>query len=172
MNANPYILAALVIPTGYEDTQRVAALPTEGIDTSIVYVLTADDGEKAAGTLWKNVAGEWAEQTAVPVEYQHYDGGAKTYITFFVYAETETLAASGRVKRRTATGQIDIWTTGDKQPVYDAVRKHLRESGIKSPGGVPDASFDIINDEPWFHALVEFSISEDVDAEVASGYGS
>lgn len=172
MNANPQILAALVIPTGCEDILRVAALPTTGIDTSIVYVLTAADGTKAAGTLWKRIAGAWVEQTAIPVEYQHYDGGATTYITFFVYAETATMAASGRVKRRTATGRIDIHTTGDKQPVYDAVRKRLRDNGIKSPGGVPDASFDIVNDVEWRHAYVEFRISEDVDEEVASGYGS
>lgn len=39
----------------------VAALPTTNISDTTVYVLTATDGAKAAGTMWRRVSGAWAQ---------------------------------------------------------------------------------------------------------------
>ena len=39
----------------------VATLPTGGIDATAVYVLTAEDGEKASGTMWRQISGEWVQ---------------------------------------------------------------------------------------------------------------
>jgi hypothetical protein len=173
MNPNPKILAALAyLPTGLESILKVAALPTTSISTTIVYVLTAADGTKAAGTMWKRVAGAWIQQTAIPVDADDYEGDATTYITFFTYSDRPTMHGSGYAQRKTAVGQIDIWTTGNPRPVIVAVETRLREAKIKSPGNVPCASFDKENGVAWRHGYVEFSMSEAVNLEVADGYGS
>ncbi len=39
----------------------VAALPITGISDTTVYVLTAADGERDAGTMWRRVSGAWAQ---------------------------------------------------------------------------------------------------------------
>ncbi|MEG0743024.1 MAG: hypothetical protein RR521_12395, partial [Clostridia bacterium] len=39
----------------------VAALPTAGISNTTVYVLTATDGARAAGTMWRRVSDAWAQ---------------------------------------------------------------------------------------------------------------
>ena len=173
MNPNPKILAALAyLPTGLESILKVAALPTTGISTTIVYVLTAADGAKAAGTMWKRIAGAWVQQSAIPVEYRDYEGSATTYITFFTYSDRPTMHGSGYVRRKTAVGQIDVWSTGNVRPVIAAIETRLREAKIKSPGNVPDASFDKTDGAAWYHGYVEFSTSEDALLEVVDGFGS
>lgn len=42
----------------------VDALPAADIDQTGVYVLTAQDGQKASGTMWRQVSGEWAQYGA------------------------------------------------------------------------------------------------------------
>lgn len=39
----------------------VAALPASGISVTAVYVLTADDGDKDAGTMWRYVSAAWVQ---------------------------------------------------------------------------------------------------------------
>jgi len=172
MNPNPKLMAALAyIPAGLQNIAKVASLPMEDIDPSVVYVLTAADGDKPAGSMWLWVTDEWVQQTAIPQRHRKYNGSATTYITFFTYSERPTLSASGKTIRMTATGQIDLWTTGDIRPLYDYVVERLRLAGIKSPGGVPDASVDNADNVTWYHGYIEFSISEVVDKEAAGGYG-
>lgn len=172
MNPNPILMTALAyIPTGLQNIAKATALPTEDIDPAIVYVLTAADGGKPAGSMWLRVADAWVQQTAIPCRHRKYAGTATTYITFFAYADRPTLHASGKIRRITATGQIDLWTTSDIRPLYDYVTERLRAAGIKSPGGVPDASVGVEDDATWYHGYIEFGISEDVDKEVPGGYG-
>lgn len=47
--------------TNFENIQPVAALPTEDIDATAVYVLTAEDGERAEGTMWRYINSTWVE---------------------------------------------------------------------------------------------------------------
>lgn len=172
MNPNPKILAALAfLPTGLQPILKVAALPTENIDTSVVYVLTAADGTKPKDSMWLRVGSSWVQQYAIPVEYRDYEGSATTYITFFTYSDRPTLHAGGYVLRETAVGQIDIWTTGNIRPIIAAVKERLRGANIKCQGAVPDASFDKENGVAWYHGYVEFAISEVVETEVPIGYG-
>lgn len=42
----------------------VAALPADDISLTTVYVLTANDGERDAGTMWRRVSDAWAEYGA------------------------------------------------------------------------------------------------------------
>ena len=42
----------------------VTALPASGVDTTAVYVLTAADGDKTAGTMWRQISGEWVQYGA------------------------------------------------------------------------------------------------------------
>lgn len=47
------------LPIGAVET--VAALPTENIGLHTVYVLTATDDEKEAGTMWRHLNGTWVQ---------------------------------------------------------------------------------------------------------------
>ena len=63
----PYLPGTIsydVDTTAISAVHAVAALPTTGIDTFAVYVLTAADGEKGAGTMWRKLNGTWEEYGA------------------------------------------------------------------------------------------------------------
>lgn len=60
--AAPATAAGEVAPqTDFTNIKPVAALPTISIDATAVYVLTAADGEKAEGTMWRYLNETWVE---------------------------------------------------------------------------------------------------------------
>ncbi len=64
--AAPYTNDDEIAPqTNFANIKPVAALPTVSIDATAVYVLTAADGEKAEGTMWRYLNETWTEYEGV-----------------------------------------------------------------------------------------------------------
>ncbi|MGM7682656.1 hypothetical protein ACSVDA_10935 [Cytobacillus sp. Hm23] len=71
------------------------------------------------------------ESVGVPVEFHHYDGDEKTYITFFEYNQGSGLHADDDEQKTVHYVQVDVWSDLNYMNLVDQVKEKLKNVGFR-----------------------------------------
>lgn len=66
----------------------------------------------------------------IPVAFQHYDGKAETYITFFFYDQRGAFFAENEEQNTEYFLQVDVWSSGNYESIVSEVKTRLKEIGF------------------------------------------